>query len=201
MIQDPAEVARREAANALRQFDAMIEAAERGISRRLAGQRYRLRPSTILALHRAAVDGIDAYAGAYRPGDVTISRSHHAPPPADAVAELVEDLCDWVNDHLDAKPPTELAAYVLWQLCWIHPFTDGNGRTARAVAYLVLLVAYGLILPGARTIPEQISEDRRPYYRALEAADRAMEAGQADVSEMAAYMEGLLVAQLEAAES
>ena len=179
----------------------MIEAAERGISKRLAGQRFRLRPSLILALHRAAVDGIDAYAGAYRPGDVTISRSHHAPPPADAVAELVEDLCDWVNDHLDTKPPTELAAYTLWQLCWIHPFTDGNGRTARAVAYLVLLVAYGMILPGTRTIPEQISEDRRPYYAALEAADRAMEAGEADVSEMTTYMERLLVGQLGAAGS
>ena len=174
----------------------MIEAAEAGISRRLAGQRFRLRPSLILSLHRAAVDGLDAYAGAYRPGDVTILRSHHAPPPADAVAELVEDLCDWVNDHWDDTPPTHLAAHVLWQLCWIHPFTDGNGRTARAVAYLVLLVAYGMILPGTRTIPEQISEDRRPYYTALEAADRAMEAGAADVSEMSAYLEGLLERQL-----
>ena len=108
----------------------------------------------------------------------------------------MEDLCDWVNEHLDTKPPTELAAYVLWQLCWIHPFTDGNGRTARAVAYLVLLVAYGLILPGTPTIPEQISEDRRPYYAALEAADRAMEAGRADVSEMTAMMERMLARQL-----
>ncbi|MEM7729317.1 MAG: Fic family protein [Pseudomonadota bacterium] len=176
----------------------MIAEAERGISRRLAGQRYRLRPSTILALHRAAVDGIDAYAGAYRPGGVTISRSHHAPPPADAVAEMVEDLCDWVNDHWDDRAPTELAARVLWEICWIHPFTDGNGRTARAVAYLVLLVAYGLVLPGTLTVPEQISEDRRPYYAALEAADTARdETGVADVSAMAAYLEGMVERQLE----
>ncbi|MGB3455046.1 MAG: Fic family protein [Litorimonas sp.] len=178
----------------------MIAEAERGISRRLAGQRYRLRPSTILSLHRAAVDGIDAYAGAYRPGGVTISRSHHAPPPAGAVAELVEDLCDWVNDHWDSRPPAELSAHVLWQICWIHPFTDGNGRTARAVAYLVLLVAYGLILPGTLTLPEQISEDRRPYYAALEAADLAMEeTGTADVSEMEAYIGAMVARQLEAA--
>jgi Fic family protein len=177
----------------------MIAEAERGISRRLAGQRYRLRPSTILTLHRAAVDGIDAYAGAYRPGGVTISRSHHAPPPADAVAELVEDMCDWVNDHWDDTAPTELAARVLWEICWIHPFTDGNGRTARAVAYLVLLIAYGLILPGTLTVPEQISEDRRPYYAALEAADKAREeTGEVDVNAMASYFEAMVARQLEA---
>jgi Fic family protein len=54
---------------------------------------------------------------------------------------------------------------------WIHPFTDGNGRTARAVAYLVLCVRLGYRLPGTRTIPELIAADKDPYYSALEAAD------------------------------
>ena len=199
LVTDPAEVARLEAANALAQTDALLDEIDKGVARRLTGATYRLRPSTILNLHRLAVQGIDRFAGAYRPGDVTISRSHHTPPPAEEVAKRVEDLCDFVDASWDALAPVQLAAHVLWQLCWIHPFTDGNGRTARAVAYLVLCVAYGLRLPGARTIPEQISEDRRPYYGALEAADRAAEAGAADVSELAAYLEGMLVGQLEEA--
>lgn len=199
LLSEPTDVARREATNAIGQFEAILREVEKGVARRSAGGTYRLRPSTILALHRQAVEGIDRFAGSYRPGNVTISRSHHVPPPAEDVAEMIEDLCDWVNDHWDDTPPVELAAHVLWSLCWIHPFTDGNGRTARAVSYLVLCVAYGMILPGSYSIPEQISEDRRPYYKALEAADRAMEqTGVADVSEMAGYLERLLCRQLEA---
>ena len=202
LLSEPTEIARREAANALAQFDALVREIDKGVAKRANGGTYRLRPSTILNLHRLAVEGIDRFSGAYRPGGVTISRSHHVPPPAEDVPELIEDLCDWVNDNWDDVPPVELAAHVLWQLCWIHPFTDGNGRTARAVSYLVLCVAYQMRLPGTYTIAEQISEDRRPYYAALEAADKAMEdTGAPDVSTMAAYMEDLIRAQLEAAKS
>jgi Fic family protein len=49
----------------------------------------------------------------------------------------------------------------------------GNGRTSRAVSYLVLCIRLGTLLPGKLTIPEQIERDRGPYYKALEAADDA----------------------------
>lgn len=59
----------------------------------------------------------------------------------------------------------------MWRLNWIHPFSDGNGRTSRAASYLVLCVRAGLELPGDKTIPEQIVENKEPYYKALEHAD------------------------------
>jgi Fic family protein len=73
------------------------------------------------------------------------------------------------------KKPLHLASYVMWRLNWIHPFTDGNGRTSRAVSYLVLCIRLRALLPGKLTIPEQIEQDKTPYYRALEAAERCVE--------------------------
>jgi Fic family protein len=72
----------------------------------------------------------------------------------------------------------------MWKLNWIHPFTDGNGRTSRAVSYLILCLKMGYLLPGKLSIPDQISKDKSGYYKALEAADAAWETGRIDLSEM-----------------
>ncbi len=96
-----------------------------------------------------------------------------------------------VIDH-----PTYLAAYALWRLNWIHPFVEGNGRTARAACYYLLCLRYGGLLPGKKIVPERIRENRKPYYEALRAADRRWEDGHFDVSQLAGYLEGLLKDQL-----
>ncbi len=86
----------------------------------------------------------------------------------------------------------------MWRLNWIHPFADGNGRTTRAVAYLVLCVKAGARLPGWPTIPEQIAVDKAPYYDALEAADLAAQDEETDLSAMMELLEGYLQKQLAA---
>jgi Fic family protein len=83
---------------------------------------------------------------------------------------------------------------VLWKLNWIHPFADGNGRTARAVMYVVLSVKLDSLLPGAPTIPEQIAGNKKPYYDALEAADEHLMANEKlDVSRLDAMLSTQLV--------
>jgi Fic family protein len=84
----------------------------------------------------------------------------------------------------------------MWRLNWIHPFTDGNGRTSRALSYLVLCVKLGYRLPGSRTIPDQISENKTPYYEALEKADKEFEKGTVDVSAMEELLSAMLATQL-----
>lgn len=160
--------AQSEAENGLRQFDRVldyIDEVERG------ERPFRLRPSMVLDLHRVAMDGLETFAGAFRPGAVEIGGSRHEPPHASLVAKYVEEMCDWVNDNAHL-PALRLCAYVMWRLNWIHPFTDGNGRTSRAVAYYVLCARLGGRLPGNLTIPAQIAGNRDSYYRALEAADQ-----------------------------
>lgn len=73
------------------------------------------------------------------------------------------------------------AAYLGWRLTWLHPFTDGCGRTSRAAAYAMLLAgndelraAHGRRI-GARgtrtlTVPERIERDRARYIRIMNAA-------------------------------
>jgi hypothetical protein len=64
------------------------------------------------------------------------------------------------------------------------------------LSYMVLCGSLRQVLPGTRTIPEQISEDKGPYYAALEAADECYKRGQVDVSKMEKLLEDYLAVQL-----
>jgi len=108
---------------------------------------------------------------------------------------MVEEMCDYVNDNRD-KPPIHLAAYLLWRINWIHPFDDGNGRTARAASYAILCILLGYELPGIHTIPEHLSDDKRPYYKALEDADEAWKNKHLNVSRLEDLLNDALVKQL-----
>jgi Fic family protein len=165
---DDLERAKKEAANGLRQAERVREY----ILGVLDGRPFRLRTSTILDLNRCAIDGLDAYAGNFRPGAVVINKSEHQPPEAFRVPAFVDDLCDYINDNWDTANAVHLASMVMWRLNRIHPFTDGNGRTSRAASYLVLCAHSQVLLAGSETIPEQIVGNRSPYYDALEGADR-----------------------------
>jgi Fic family protein len=148
-----------------------------------------------LQLHQAALDGLHRLAGTFRNTSVKIGGSIHQPPEVTFVADEVQALCEYVNENWD-KSAIHLAAYVLWKMNWIHPFADGNGRTARAVSYLVLSIKLNGLLPGAPTIPEQIASDKEPYYRALEQADKALASGNVDVSALENLLSDMLAQQL-----
>jgi Fic family protein len=192
LISDPQEKAAAEARNGFRQYDTAISAIHTALDRGA----FKLRPSLILGLQREALAGISSYAGNYRPGGVAIEGSRHEPVGAHLVPELVEDMCDYVNDHWNESTPIHLAAYIMWRLNWIHPFADGNGRTSRIVSYVVLSIRAGFVLPGTPTIPDQIVDNRKPYFDALDAADTASREGRTDVSKMEELLGSLLANQL-----
>lgn len=195
IITDPLKLAEAEALNGLRQYDYGINVIQSAIDRKV----FKLRPSLILGVQREALAGISAYAGNFRPAGVSIEGSKHQPPEAHLVPELVEDLCDYVNDHWSAATPIHLAAYVMWRLNWIHPFSDGNGRTSRMMSYIVLCAKLESVLPGHPTIPEQIVSNRDPYFDALDAADLACRDGKLDLSRMEDLLSGMLAVQLKSA--
>ena len=192
LITDPQAKAVAEARNGFRQYDAAISTIHTALDR----GSFRLRPSLILGLQREALAGISSYAGNYRPSGVSIEGSRHEPIGAHLVPEMVEDMCDYVNDHWNESTPIHLSAYLMWGLNWIHPFADGNGRTSRIVSYVVLSIRAGSILPGTPTIPDQIVDNRKPYFDALDAADLAFRAGKIDVSKMEELLASLLANQL-----
>lgn len=194
LITDPNEKARREAENGVRQFKEALEIIRASIRKRDEA-RFKLTQAIILRLHQKALEGIHPLAGTYRNSPVYIGKSNHFPPPHTEVPDLVAEMCGYVNDnwHMSA---IHLAAYILWRMNWIHPFADGNGRTARVVSYVILSVKLDSVLPGTPTIPDLIAADKTPYYTALEGADASWKRGIIAVADMEAMLEGMLAQQL-----
>lgn len=194
LIADPDERARREAENGVRQFKAAVEIIKQHVH--APDKKFRLTQSLILDLHQKALDGIHPLAGTYRNSPVMIGQSSHIPPRHSEVPDHVVEMCNYVNDHWEDRNATHLAAYVLWRMNWIHPFADGNGRTARAVSYVVLSIKLNSLLPGTPTIPDQIAADKRPYYKALEDADDSWKREFLALSSMENMLDGMLAQQL-----
>jgi len=145
-------------------------------------------------MQRLAVNQIYRCAGHFRDGPVSLN-AEHTPPPHNEVEGYVLEMCDFVKANWE-KSPIFLSSYLMWRMNWIHPFYGGNGRTSRAVSYLILCAKLGFVLPGVKTIPELIMENRDPYYEALRSADIAWAKGALDITDMEQLMSSLLAKQL-----
>jgi Fic family protein len=179
--------------NGFRQFDLAVEIAQYYMH---PERPFALRMPIVLDLQKEAVNGIEVEAGQIRGEPVGITESKHETPPAHLVRNLLIEFCDYINDNWHEKNAFFLSAYAMWRINWIHPFTDGNGRTARTLSYMLLCLKLGYVLPGSPTIPQQIEQDKAHYIRALEKADQACLRGEIDVSEMEQMIKGMLARQL-----
>lgn len=128
----------------------------------LADSERELTPQDIRDIQRVVV-GSEPGAGSYRSGDVLIAMSRHVPPPPTAVPGEVQSATQWLA-RAGACPALLTAAVLHAWIAHIHPFADGNGRTARAVMNLILIRAgYPVVLIRRK--------DRNRYYDALGASD------------------------------
>ena len=134
----------------------------------------------------------------------------HEPPEPALIEGYVREALDLINRRLaaindesfsesKASEAIEVAAYALWRFNWIHPFAGGNGRTARALTYLVFCIDYGGMVPGKPSMPTIIAGRRREYELALRAADAADLDGREDLHPMRALVGGAIVEQLQQA--
>ena len=149
------------------------------------------------ALNHVAVANISQFGGRFRKEPIYVG--NHKPPHFNEVSDWMDRFTSTIQENWYIWTETELAAYGLWRLNWIHPFIEGNGRTARAACYFLLCVRAGFLLPGTKIVPERIRESRGSYEAALTAADRAWDAGHLDFTEMEKYLARLLQEQLEEA--
>ncbi len=102
-------------------------------------------------------------AGTYRKINVLISGSEHRPPVHFLVAEKMGDIVKWYEENKDKLHPIELATIFHHKFTFIHPFIDGNGRTARLLMNLILM-------RNGYPISVIKMEDREEYMIALEKA-------------------------------
>lgn len=130
----------------------------------LADNREDLTRRTLLELHSLILKSIDkSNAGRYRQVPVRISGSRHEPPQPFLLDKMMEDYFIHYRQQKNELHPVILAAEMHERLVSIHPFIDGNGRTARLVMNLLLLrKGYTIaILKGD-------DASRMDYYQALE---------------------------------
>ncbi len=154
---------------------------------------YPLEQGVVQLLHLAAMSDLDSTPGMYRTEDTIIIGSRHIPPPSTQVPDLMRGMMANIRDEAD---PIIAAAYALWRLNWIHPFNDGNGRTARALCYLVLCKSRRRLLPGRVELTERIRRERLKYQKCLEEADGAWARGNLNVSHMAGFLRRLVKEQI-----
>ncbi|WP_088831038.1 Fic family protein [Paenibacillus tyrfis] len=118
----------------------------------------------IKSIHRLILKGIqDDFAGIYRKENVLISGAKHIPPDALQVPLAMEQFIQWYDSEGEQLHPVAKAAMVHSDFVKIHPFIDGNGRTAR------LLLNFELMKNGYPPIVVE-KENRLAYYSALDDA-------------------------------
>jgi len=177
---NPTLYARVQEQNLLRQYDLLTNCIEIALIKGIeAFDKY-----TLWSLNAAAVANIAQFGGRFREQPILVD--DHVPPHFKEVPDLMDQFISVIHENWEIVPyPTALAAYALWRLNWIHPFIEGNGRTARAACYYLICLKSGGLLPGKKTVPERIRENREPYYAALKEADEYWEAGQLNVDTLA----------------
>jgi Fic family protein len=138
----------------------------------LAAERGPIAEDDLRRIHGLVMHG-RATVSAYREGQNVIRDSRtggivYLPPEAHDVPDLMAALVEWINNELDSRelPAPIVAAVAHYQFATIHPYYDGNGRTARLLTTLILhRSGYGL--KGTYSLEEHYVRDLGGYYAAL----------------------------------
>ncbi|SKA94894.1 Fic family protein [Prosthecobacter debontii] len=117
--------------------------------------------------------------GEYRDRSVIVGRVYRGAPAEDC-DYLMDRLCEWLNgpDFALSKPGMEMVSAIIKAvlahvyLAWIHPFGDGNGRTARLVEFYLLMSA-GMPAPAAHLMSNHYNQTKEEYYRQLDHASKS----------------------------
>jgi len=150
----------------------------RYIDRRFLGQEEAVTEETIRHLHAVVVKDVlpPAETGQYRRVPVVVGvpatgEVVYRPPDWEDVPELMADLVAWLNSPQTGElMPILEAGIAHYELVRIHPFTDGNGRTARALATLIL-AQRDFDTKRFFALDEYYNQDRASYYEALRSVD------------------------------
>lgn len=128
----------------------------------------------IREIHKRLVEGVRGNAAT--PGDYRKIQNYvvnsktkdviYTPPAAYEVPQMMHELVDWINQETEIHPVL-MSGIAQFQLVHIHPFLDGNGRTARLLSTLCLYQR-GYDFKKLFTISEYYDRNRSDYYQAIQ---------------------------------
>jgi|SRR5579859_7184856 len=156
---------------------------------------------SLLHLHLSGTIFLLNDPGCYRNIEVHVADAFgnvvHGAPPWQAVPGRMQWFFRILSSVWTSGDALDAAAFALWGINWIHPFRNGNGRTARAFSYACLSLRIGAVLPGTITVIDQIMMNRPQYEAALRVADVSMlTVSQPDLAPMKAFLFDLLNKQI-----
>lgn len=129
-------------------------------------RKIKITEQVIKDIHKIILTGIDdEYAGRYRDVNVRIIGAIKSPPRFEKVQKRMGEFIDEIRTNPEGLNVIELAGLIHYRLVEIHPFTDGNGRTARLIMNLFLM-SHGY------PITLVLKVDKKKYYDRLRKADQ-----------------------------
>lgn len=157
-------------------------------------------------LHRTATFLLLQHPGELRDSEVHVADSKGNvvldPPRSKDVPQVLDEMFGELTERWVNSAPLEIAAFTLWMVNWVHPFKNGNGRTARALCYTCLSLKLGFVLPGSPTLIDLIMENRPDYYSALKDADEGFKrTGRPNLNSLVSMIDRLLVVQFESVQA
>lgn len=153
-------------------------------------------------LHREGTMFLLANPGEYRNIEVHVGDGNgnvrHQAPPWQLVPGLMQHFFRQLSSLWASGDALDVAAYTLWGINWVHPFRNGNGRTARAFSYACLSLKIGAVLPGTTTVIDQIMANRAEYEKVLKIADDSYKVAPhiPDLAPMKDFLDNLLQVQI-----
>ena len=131
--------------------------------------------ASLRELHRTGTVFLLMQSGEYRNIEVHVGSSDgtiiHQPLDWQLVPGAMQHFFRELSSLWTSGDALDVAGYALWRINWIHPFRNGNGRTARAFCYACLCTKLQVVLAGRTTVIDQIMSNRLEYGRVLKVAD------------------------------
>ena len=148
----------------------------------VSGTESRLNPEKIKQFNLWVRQGLPTATDEAPPGELrtySVGVGSYRGAPAEDCEHLLRRLCEWLAEPNFAGPPHHATEFAVIRsivahlyMAWIHPFADGNGRTARLVEFDILINA-GFPTPCAHLLSNHYNETRSEYYRQLDYASKS----------------------------
>lgn len=160
------------------EIDNVLDAIQGVFTRQMDQDACILTVEEILEINRIVLNDLTVEEGVV-PGIIrthNVGVNRYAAPDWQDCGYLLQRMCDWLNDPVfrpdsEMRIPMGIIRAILAHLyiAWIHPFGDGNGRTARAIEFKILLGS-GVPSPACQLLSNHYNATRAEYYRQLDRA-------------------------------